>query len=67
MKSKVSEKCFKSLRGYEQLIDTLNFIKIIDDDGFERDPKDGELIDIIVQSWYKVSQTFYEDGFDFSK
>jgi hypothetical protein len=67
MSVEVSEKCFKSLRKYEELIDTLNFIKTVEDDGTEREATDSELIDILVQNWYNVSQTFYEDGFDFSK
>lgn len=67
MSAKVSEKCFKSLRKYEELIDTLNFIKIVEEDGSEREATDSELIDIVVQNWYNVSQVFYEDGFDFSK
>lgn len=58
MSAKVSEKCFKSLRKYEELIDTLNFIKIVEDDGTEREPTDSELIDIVVQEWYNVSSIF---------
>lgn len=67
MSAKVSEKCFKQLRKYEELIDTLNSIKMIEDDGTEREATDTELIDIVVQNWYNVSQVFYEDGFYLSK